>query len=67
MKEYNHNRYHTTKHSTQFDEILGQARVDKIEHLNKFTEEQWDVSTSYKKDKELISKLSFMLCESMAK
>ena len=35
MKEYNVKHHYTTKHSTQFDEILGQARVEKIEHLKK--------------------------------
>ena len=35
MKEYNAKRHYKTKHSSQFDEILGQARVNKIEHLKK--------------------------------
>ena len=35
MKEYNVKRHYTTKHSSQFDKIVGQARVDKIEHLKK--------------------------------
>ena len=35
MKEYNAKRHYTTKHSSQFDKIVGQARVDKIEHLKK--------------------------------
>ena len=30
MKEYNVKRHYAAKHSSQFDEILGQARVDKI-------------------------------------
>ena len=30
MKEYSVKRHYTTKHSSQFDEILRQARVDKI-------------------------------------
>ena len=33
MKEYNAKRHYATKHSSQFDDILSQARVDKIEHL----------------------------------
>ena len=33
MKEYDVKRHYTSKHSSQFDEILGQAWVDKIEHL----------------------------------
>ena len=32
MKKYNVKRHYTTKHSSQFDEILGQARVGKTEH-----------------------------------
>ena len=32
MKEYNVKRYYATKHSSQYDEFLGQARVDKIKH-----------------------------------
>ena len=35
MKKYNVKRHYTTKHSSQFEEILGQAQVDKIEHLKK--------------------------------
>ena len=35
MKENNIKRHYTTKHSSQFDKIVGQARVDKIEHLKK--------------------------------
>ena len=31
--EYNIKRHYTTKHSSQFDKILGQSRVDKIKHL----------------------------------
>lgn len=30
MKEYNVKRHYTTKHSSQFDEIVGQATVNKI-------------------------------------
>ena len=32
MKEYNVTLHYTTKHSSQFDEILGQARVVKTEN-----------------------------------
>ena len=32
MIECNARRQHTTEHSSQFDEILGLARVDKIEY-----------------------------------
>ena len=65
MKEYNIKRFYTTMHFSQFDEILGQTRVDKIEHLKKSINKQQGVSTSYKKDPELVTELSFMLCESM--
>ena len=51
MKEYNVKRHYTTKHTSQFDEILGKARVDKIEHLKKSIIKQQGVFTSYKKDK----------------
>ena len=33
MKEYNVKHHYTTKHSSQFNEVLRHARVDKIEHL----------------------------------
>ena len=33
MKEYNIKRHYTTKYSSQFDKIVGQARVDKTKHL----------------------------------
>ena len=32
MKKYNGKRHYTTEHSSQIDDILGQTRVDKIEH-----------------------------------
>ena len=35
MKGYNIKCHNTTKYSCQFDKIVGQARVDKIEHLKK--------------------------------
>ena len=35
MKEYNVKRHYTIKHSSQCDEILGQAPVNKIVHLKK--------------------------------
>ena len=35
MKEYNIKHHYTTKHSSQFDKIVGQGQVDKIEHLKK--------------------------------
>ena len=61
MKEYNVNRHHASKHCSQFVEILGQARVDKIEHLKKSIKD----STRYKKESEPVRKLSSKLCESM--
>ena len=33
IKEYNINRHYTTKHSFQFNKIVGQARIDKIEQM----------------------------------
>ena len=33
MKEYNVKRHYATKHSSNFDEIIGQTRVDKIKHF----------------------------------
>ena len=65
MKEYDIKRYYTTKHLSQFDKIVGQARVDKIEHLKNSIKKQ-GVFTPHKKDSELVTKLSFKLCESMA-
>ena len=59
MKEYNVKCHYTTKHSSQFDKIVGQARVDKIEHLKKSFEKQQGVFTTYKKNSELVTKQSF--------
>ena len=63
MKEYNVKQDHTTKQSYQFYEILGQERVEKIEHLKKLQ----GVFTINKKDSELVTKLRSKLCESMEK
>ena len=60
MKEYI-KRHYTTKHSSQF---VGQARVDKTEHLKKSIKKT-RCFTTCKKDSELVSKLSFKLCECM--
>ena len=65
IKEYNIKHHYTTKHSSQFDKIVGQARVDKIERLKKSIKKQ-GVFTTYKKDEEMVTKLSFKLCECMA-
>ena len=65
MKEYNIIRHYTTKHSSQFDKIDDQVRVDKNEHLKKSIKKQV-VFTTYKKDSELVTKLSFKFCECMA-
>jgi len=35
IKEYDVKRHYSSTHSFQFDKIVGQARVDKIEHLKK--------------------------------
>ena len=68
MKEYNAKRHHTTtKHCSQFDEILGQSPVDKIEHLSTSIKKQQGVFTGYKKDSELVAMVSIKSCESMAK
>ena len=65
IKAYNIKRHYTTKHSSLFDIIVGQARVDKIEHLKNFIEKQQVVFTTYKKNSELLTKLSFKLCKYM--
>lgn len=66
MKEYNVKRHYTTKHSTQFDEVVGQARLDTIEHLKNSIEKQQCVLPTYKKNSEVVTKLSYKLCECMA-
>ena len=66
MKEYNVKHHYITKHSSQFDEMLGQVRFDKILYLKKSIKKQQGAYTSYKKDSELTTKLSFKICESMA-
>ena len=66
MKEYNIKCHYATKHSSQFDRNVNLEWVDKIEHLKKSFEKQV-VFTSYKKDSQLMIKLSFKLCECMAK
>ena len=55
-----------TKHSAQFDEIVGQAQVDKIDQMKKSIKKQQGVFTHYNKDSELATKLNFKICESIA-
>ena len=66
IKEYNVKGHYTSKHSSQFDKIAGQARVDKIEHLKKSIGKQQSVFTTCKTNSEMVTKLSFKLCECMA-
>ena len=66
MQEYDIKCHHTTKHSSQFDKIVRQARVDKIDHLKRSIKKQQGVFNTYKKDSELVRKLSIKLCECMA-
>ncbi|CAM1308827.1 Uncharacterised protein r2_g1895 [Pycnogonum litorale] len=66
MKEYNIKRHYTTKHSTIYDTLVGQARVDKLEQMTKSIKKQQGVFTYHKKDSELVTKLSFKICESIA-
>ena len=49
IKEYNINRHCTTKHSFQFDKIIGQARINKIEQMKNCFKKQQSVFTTYKK------------------
>ena len=49
IKEYNINRHYTIKHSFQFDKIVGQARIDKIEQMKNSFKKQQSVFTTYKK------------------
>ena len=56
-------RHYTTKHSFQFVKVVSEARVDKIEHLKKSIDKEQSVFTTYKKNSELVTKLSFKLCE----
>ena len=46
IKEYNINRHCTTKHFFQFDKIVGQARIDKIEQMKNSFKKQQSVFTT---------------------
>ena len=66
MKEYNIKRHYTTKRSTIYDAVVGQDRVNKLEEMIKSLTKQQAVFTGYKKDSELVTKLSFKICELIA-
>ena len=64
MKEYNIKRHYTTKHSTIYDAVEGQDRVNKLEEMTKALKKQQGIFThftSHKKDPELVTKLSFKI------
>ena len=65
FKEYNINRHYTTKHSFQFNKIVGQARIDKIEQMKNSFMKQHSVFYHIQKNSELVTKLSFKFCECM--
>ena len=66
MKEYDIKRHYCTKHSVSYDSIVGQSRVDKMQQLKKSLSKQQEVFHGYKKDNELITKLSFKIAEAIA-
>ena len=69
MKEYNIKRHYTTKHSTIYDAVEGQDRMNKLEEMIKALKKQQGILThftSHKKDPELVTKLSFKICEAIA-
>ena len=66
MKEYNIKRHYCTKHSASYDSIVGQLRVDKMHQLKKSLSKQQEVFHGYKKDTELVTKLSFKISEAIA-
>jgi len=66
IKEYNIKRHYTSKHSTTYDALIGQARVDKLEQMAKSIKKQQGVFTNYKKDSELVTKISYKISESIA-
>ncbi|XP_046863687.1 EPM2A-interacting protein 1-like [Xenia sp. Carnegie-2017] len=66
MKEYNIKRHYTTTHAKIYDAVQGQDRENKLEEMIKSLTKQQAVLTGYKKDSELITKLSFKICESLA-
>ena len=67
MKKYNIKRHHCTKHSASYDSIVGQSRVDKMRQLKKSSlGKQQEIFHGYKKDNELVTKLSFKIAEAIA-
>ena len=66
MKEYSIKRHYCTKHSASYDSIVGQSRVDKMQQLKKSLSKQQEVFHGYKKDNELVTKLSFKIAEAIA-
>ena len=67
MKKHNIKRHYCTKHSASYDSIVGQSRVDKMQQLKKSLSKQQEVFDGYKKDNELVTKLSFKIAETIAK
>ena len=66
MKEYNIKRHYCTKHFASYDSIVGQSRVDKMQQLKKSLSKQQEVFHGYKKDNELVTKLSIKIAEAIA-
>lgn len=60
MKHYNIKRQNMTKPAAYSD---GKSRTDKIELMKKSIKKQQEVFTHYKKYLELLTKLSFTVCE----
>ena len=64
--EYNIKRHYNSQHSKNYDEILGQLRVDKANKLKKSMQVQQKMMLTYKDDSELASIQSFKLSEAIA-
>jgi len=66
LKEFNIKRHYNSRHSKQYDGILGQLQVDKAHQFKKSLQGQQKMTSLYKSDTQLGTELSFKLSEAVA-
>ena len=66
LKEFNIKRHNNSLHLKQYDEILGQLRVDKANKLKRSLQGQQKMISVYKDDSQITTELSYKISEVIA-
>ncbi|XP_069492317.1 general transcription factor II-I repeat domain-containing protein 2A-like [Ambystoma mexicanum] len=66
-KEYNVKRHYTTKHATEFDNLIGQIRIDRANSLKQALIGQQSFFKAGRQNSEAATKISYLISEAIAR